>query len=493
MAGAWKELFAQTFSSSSSIPITHNLDRVQLGAMVLVDGVSRTDLIDVIELSSVDPRNALTITLTSSQSGTVVLVDMNVALASIRNPGETAALQTTSVDGILDTIVDAKGDLIVATAADTVARFPVGSTRQVLTANSVQPSGLSWVDLPEAAFANYYHSVSYAGITTTASTLPFNTARITNAAFTLSGSSELTINTDGSYRVDFGCSSSESSNNDATVDMWIELDTGGGFVEVGGTRSRWFHDSSDEEGGNSGFATLDLDATDVIRIRGQVVDGADTMNTLADSLRLSIQTVGANGAAGATGPQGPTGSGSSVIVEDEGSVVAGGPHTNLDFVGGAVTVTDAGGGVANIAISGFTPNVSQYRQTGNLTINTTATTVVLNANDFQDSNYTRSGENVTINTAGVYRISYSVYFDTNANARRTVDGWVENNTVEIVPSRSSSYSRNTIDDTANSSTAFLVQLAASDVVRLRCQSTGTNGTAIGQGNRMWLTLEFVRS
>jgi hypothetical protein len=402
----------------------------------------------------------------------------------------TATLEGTAV---MESLVDAKGDLVAATADDEVERLPVGADRQVLAANSVQPSGLSWVDLPEAAFANYYHSVSYAGITTTASTLPFNTARITNAAFTLSGSSELTINTDGSYRVDFGCSSSEASNNDAVADIWVELNTGGGFAEVGGTRARWFHDSSDEEGGNAGFAILELDATDVIRIRGQIVDGTDQVDTLADSLRLSIQTVGANGAAGATGPQGPAGSGSSVIVEDEGSVVAGGPHTNLDFVGDAVTVTDAGGGVANISIDGFTPNVSQYRQSGNLTINTTATTVVLNANDFQDSGYTRSGENVTINTAGVYRISYSIMFDTNANARRTVDGWVENNTVEIVPSRSSSYSRNTIDDTANSSAAFLVQLAASDVVRLRCQSTGTSGTAIGQGNRMWLTIEFVRS
>lgn len=94
MAGAWAELFRQGFTSTDTISITHNLDRVQLGAMVLVGGVSRTDLIDNIELDPADPRNSLTITLTSSQSGTVVLVDMNVALASIRNPQETADLQS---------------------------------------------------------------------------------------------------------------------------------------------------------------------------------------------------------------------------------------------------------------------------------------------------------------------------------------------------------------------------------------------------------------
>jgi len=354
------------------------------------------------------------------------------------------------------------------------------------------------VNLPEAKFANYYNASQYTGITTSASTLPFTTTRISSSAFTMDGSGEeVTINTDGSYRVDFGCSSDESSNNDATVDMWIELDTGGGFAEVGGSRARWFHDSSEEEGGNAGFAILELDAGDVIRIRGQVVDGSDQINTLANSLRLSIQTVGANGAAGAAGAQGEqgvTGSGSTIIVEDEGSNIPNTPHSNLNFVGAGVTAADGGSGVATITIpGGGTANIAQYRQTGNLTINTSATTVVLNANDFEDSNYTRSGENITIDTAGIYRISYSIFFDTTANARRTCDGWVEQNTTEIVPSRASGYTRNNTDDTASLSATFLVQLAATDVVRLRCQSTGTNGTAQGVGNRMWITLEFVRA
>lgn len=46
--------------------------------------------------------------------------------------------------GISPTIVDAKGDLIGATANDTPARVPIGSDGQVLTADSAQTLGLKW-------------------------------------------------------------------------------------------------------------------------------------------------------------------------------------------------------------------------------------------------------------------------------------------------------------------------------------------------------------
>lgn len=45
---------------------------------------------------------------------------------------------------IQSTLVDAKGDLIVASAADTVVRVAVGSNDQVLTADSTQASGVKW-------------------------------------------------------------------------------------------------------------------------------------------------------------------------------------------------------------------------------------------------------------------------------------------------------------------------------------------------------------
>lgn len=51
---------------------------------------------------------------------------------------------TDDTNAIQNAIVDAKGDLIGATAADTPARLAVGTNGQVLTADSAQATGLKW-------------------------------------------------------------------------------------------------------------------------------------------------------------------------------------------------------------------------------------------------------------------------------------------------------------------------------------------------------------
>src|SRR4051794_8125312 len=46
--------------------------------------------------------------------------------------------------GIPATLLDAKGDLIAASANDTAARLPAGTNGQVLTADSAQTLGVKW-------------------------------------------------------------------------------------------------------------------------------------------------------------------------------------------------------------------------------------------------------------------------------------------------------------------------------------------------------------
>jgi hypothetical protein len=61
---------------------------------------------------------------------------------AMRNLGN--AIDTTMATMVAKTIVDAKGDIIAATAADTVARLPVGTNGQALKANSATATGLEW-------------------------------------------------------------------------------------------------------------------------------------------------------------------------------------------------------------------------------------------------------------------------------------------------------------------------------------------------------------
>lgn len=49
-------------------------------------------------------------------------------------------------NAIQNAIIDAKGDLIAATAADTPARLAVGTNGQVLTADSTAATGIKWAD-----------------------------------------------------------------------------------------------------------------------------------------------------------------------------------------------------------------------------------------------------------------------------------------------------------------------------------------------------------
>ncbi len=79
-----------------------------------------------------------------------------------------------AVDPLL--ILDAKGDLITATAADTPARLPVGSNGTVLTADSTQGTGLRWGTPSSGALA-------LIGTTTLSGSGSFNLSNIFSATY----------------------------------------------------------------------------------------------------------------------------------------------------------------------------------------------------------------------------------------------------------------------------------------------------------------------
>ena len=74
-------------------------------------------------------------------------------------------------NAIQNAIVDAKGDLIGATAADTPARLAVGTDGQVLTADSTEATGLKWATLSSGGMT-LISTTSLTGASVTLSSIP---------------------------------------------------------------------------------------------------------------------------------------------------------------------------------------------------------------------------------------------------------------------------------------------------------------------------------
>ena len=74
---------------------------------------------------------------------TALVKDGASAIRTLGTAIDTTVFNNASA-GIAKTIVDAKGDIIAATAADTVARLAVGANDTVLTADSTAATGLKW-------------------------------------------------------------------------------------------------------------------------------------------------------------------------------------------------------------------------------------------------------------------------------------------------------------------------------------------------------------
>ena len=97
---------------------------------------------------------------TTLAAGVVQLTDStsSTSTTTAATPNSVKSAYDLANAAIAKAIVDAKGDIIAATAADTVSRLAVGTNGQVLTADSTAATGLKWA----SASTGFVGALAYA-------------------------------------------------------------------------------------------------------------------------------------------------------------------------------------------------------------------------------------------------------------------------------------------------------------------------------------------
>lgn len=152
------------------------------------DGATAIELLgDSIDASLVDLKGGTTGQVLAKASNT----DLDFTFVTV---DDTNAIQ--------NAIVDAKGDLIAATAADTPARLAVGANGTVLTADSAEATGLKWATVASGPAFSVYLAANQNVTGSTWTKVTFNTETFDTASnFDSTTNYRFTPTTAGYYQI----------------------------------------------------------------------------------------------------------------------------------------------------------------------------------------------------------------------------------------------------------------------------------------------------
>lgn len=202
-----------------------------------------------------------------------------------------------------------------------------------------------------SAYFDAYDASGGQSVTGSWSDVSFDTIRKNSGDFETAGATELTIPQTATYNVTVRVTTHITSGTSRS-DCKIRLmkDTGSGYTEIPGSLA-YTYNRTDNLGTDTANVTIldDLDAGDKIKLQVAQDSGSSTIQLLANGSSLTVFIPGGPpGQDGQDGADGLPGSGSTINVQDEGSLVTGGPHSTINFTGQMVSAYDMGSGVAEV-------------------------------------------------------------------------------------------------------------------------------------------------
>jgi hypothetical protein len=127
---------------------------------------------------------------------TALVKDGASAIRSLGTAIDTTVFNNAAA-AIPKTLIDAKGDLIVGSAADTAARLAVGTNGYLLTADSAETTGLKWTAAPAGGKVLQVVQATSSTVTTVASTTMTDSGLSVTITPTLSSSKVLILVSQG--------------------------------------------------------------------------------------------------------------------------------------------------------------------------------------------------------------------------------------------------------------------------------------------------------
>ena len=200
--------------------------------------------------------------------------------------------------------------------------------------------------------------------------------------------------------------------------------------------------------------------------------------------------------------------GAGITLEDEGSTVAGGPHTTMNFVGDGVSVTNAGGGEATITVTGGGGGSGIGSATGfkGASVQRTSDQTIPDASDtrvqfdtveFDSNSYFQTGSpsnetRLTVPETGYYLLTAFCRWTGSANGGRRLLRFYRNGS-EQIGLHQVFPGTDTTDSAVSHTLAKVIYLDANDYIELGAyQDSGSSLTINSNDSSRYATLAIAK-